>query len=126
MYSENLSEAVAVFVRAHARDFFEDTGKVSGVRSAFPAELFRDGGERLPNLVELGGLEEEAGDAKAARLLRVAEVPVACQYDDLQLRKLRAQSGQHGQPVVSGHADIGKEDMRLLLADEPCAGDDIL
>ena len=71
----------------------------------------------LVELVHLGGLEEKPGHAQADGPLGVLKIPVPGQNGNLHPGELPLQPGQHGQSVLAGHFDVGKENIRPVGPD---------
>ena len=94
------------------------------VRSA-SLQVFRHGAQRFVYLIHFGRLQQEAGDSQPDCLLCIAEVTVSGQNRHLHVRKLRPQSGQHGQTVLPRHADIREQNIRPDLPDDSGAADGI-
>ena len=105
----------------------EAVGRVLGLRlrPLLPRQAVQHAGhegERLLNLVHLGGLEQEPGHPQPDRPLGILKVPVAGEHGDLHPGELPLQPRQHGQPVLPRHFDVGEQDIRPVRPDGLSAG----
>ena len=84
------------------------------------------GAKRLVQFIHLRWLEQIPAHAETDGLLCVGKITVAGQHSDLHSRKLALEPGKHCQPVLIGHADIGKDDIRPCASDHSRAGSGVI
>ena len=78
----------------------------SGRRRGSLVQTGLHGGNGLPELLHVAGLEQIAAYAQIQGLLGIVEVPVGGEHCHLHGRKGAFQRGDHGQSIHVGHTDV--------------------